>query len=105
MAADTTRIGALANSRYAIQLMTADQREKSAIEAFLRAASRELSAERIMVYPSGTVENPKVSVLYGDFGERADAFVEITRLSPRLTQFRPYARSFAAIRSDLRPRA
>ena len=105
MAADTTRIGALANSRYAIQLMTADQREKSAIEAFLRAASRELSAERIMVYPSGTVENPKVSVLYGDFGERADASVEITHLSPRLTQFRPYARSFAAIRSDLRPRA
>ena len=105
MAADTSRIGALANNRYAIQLMTADQREKPAIEAFLRAASRELSAERIMVYPSGTVENPKVSVFYGDFGERTDATVEMTRLPPRLTQFRPYVRSFGAIRDDLRPRA
>ena len=105
MAADTSRIGALANNRYAIQLMTADQREKPAIEAFLRTASRELSAERIMVYPSGTVENPKVSVFYGDFGERTDATVEMTRLPPRLTQFRPYVRTFGAIRDDLRPRA
>jgi type II secretory pathway predicted ATPase ExeA/septal ring-binding cell division protein DamX len=103
MAADVARLAALPADRYAIQLMTADQREKAAIESFLRAAAKELNPDKIMVYPSGTADNPRVSVLYGQFPERADATNEQTRLSPRLTQFRPYVRSIQAVRDDIRP--
>ncbi|MEO8100937.1 MAG: hypothetical protein ABI790_00325, partial [Betaproteobacteria bacterium] len=103
MDADVSRLGALPANRYSIQLMTADSREKSAIETFLRAASRELNADRIMVYPAGTRENPRVSVLYGNYVERADASEEMLRLPARLTKFRPYVRSVGAIREDLRP--
>ncbi len=103
MEADVQRIEALAGTRYAIQLMTADQREKAAIESFLRIASKELNPDRIMVYPSGTADNPKVSVLYSNFPERADANGELAQLSTKLTQFRPYVRSISAIRDDIRP--
>lgn len=102
MSADTARIRALAGNRYAIQLMMADSRERPAIEGFLRQASRELNADRIMVYPTGTLENPRVGVLYGNFADRAEANDELARLPVRLTKFRPYARSVSAITEDLR---
>lgn len=100
--ADMARIDKQPRSRYSIQLMTADERERSAIEAFLRAASRELNPDRVMVYLSGTNENPKVSVLYGNYADRAEATAELSSLPLKLTQFRPYARSFQAVRDDLR---
>ena len=103
MKADISRLGSLPPNRYSIQLMTADPREKSAIESFLRVASRELNADRIMVYPAGTRDNPRVSVLYGNYVERGDASEEMLRLPAKLTKFRPYVRSVGAIREDLRP--
>ena len=105
MQADLSRLTGLPANRYSIQLMTADPREKSAIEDFLRAASRELNADRIMIYAAGTSENPRVSVLYGNFVERTDASEEMLRLPSWLTRFRPYVRSVGAIREDIRPRA
>jgi type II secretory pathway predicted ATPase ExeA len=102
MGADATRIRSLPTGRYAIQLMTADSRERSAIEAFLRLASRELNPDRIMVYPAGTLENPRVSVLYGNFADRTEATDELARLPVRLTKFRPYARSVGAVTDDIR---
>ncbi len=104
MDADVLRLDGLPANRHSIQLMTADPQEKSAIENFLRVASQELNPDRIMVYPAGTSENPRVSVLYGNFVERADATEEMLRLSAKLTKFRPYVRSVSAIREDLRPR-
>jgi septal ring-binding cell division protein DamX len=82
--------------------MTADERERAAIESYLRAASRELNPDRVMVYLSGTVDNPKVSVLYGNYADRAEATAELSSLPQKLNQFRPYARSFQAIRDDVR---
>jgi type II secretory pathway predicted ATPase ExeA/septal ring-binding cell division protein DamX len=102
LSADTARIEKQPGSRFSIQLMTADERERPAIEAYLRAASRELNADRIMVYLSGTPENPKVSVLYGNYTDRSEATAELASLPSKLTQFRPYARSFQAVRDDLR---
>ena len=104
MDADASRLGGFPANRYSIQLMTADPRETAAIESFLRAASRELNADRILVYPAGTRDNPRVSVLYGNYVERADASEEMLRLPAKLTKFRPYVRSVGAIREDLRPR-
>lgn len=101
--ADLARMEKLPAARYSIQLMTADERERVAIETYLRAASRELNADRIMLYLSGTAENPKVSVLYGNYADRAEAAAELSGLPPKLTSFRPYVRSFQAIRDDFRP--
>ena len=103
MQADIGRLNSSGAGGFAIQLMTADEREDTAIRDFLRAATRELEAERVMVFPSGSPENPKVSVVYGQFEERSVAQAEIARLSPRMRQFRPYIRSVAAVRADLRP--
>ena len=102
MAADLVRLRALPAGQYAIQLLTADPREKAAIESFLRVASRELNPDRIMLYPAGTTDNPRLSVLYGSYTERADANSEISRLPQRLSKFNPYARSIQAIRDDVR---
>ena len=103
MQADLKRLKALKASHYAIQLMTADAREKPAMENYLRMVSKELNPDRIMVYPAGTDDNPRVSVLYGNYTERADANGEISRLPPKLLKFNPYARSLQAIRDDIRP--
>ena len=103
MQADLKRLKVLKVSHYAIQLMTADAREKAAIENYLRTVSRELNPDRVMVYPTGTDDNPRVSVLYGNYTERADANGEISRLPPKLLKFNPYARSLQAIRDDIRP--
>jgi septal ring-binding cell division protein DamX len=105
MEADISRLGGMPANRHSIQLMTADPREKSAIESFLRIASQELNSDRIMVYPAGTSENPRVSVLYGNFAERTVATEEMLKLSAKLAKFKPYVRSIGAIREDLRPRA
>ncbi|HEX9391896.1 MAG TPA: AAA family ATPase [Usitatibacteraceae bacterium] len=102
MAADLIRLRAMPAGQYAIQLLTADPREKTAIENFLRTASRELNPDRIMIYPAGTMDNPRLSVLYGSYTERADANSEISRLPSRLSMFSPYARSIQAIRNDVR---
>lgn len=102
MSADTARIRGLPINRYSIQLMMADARERQPIEVFLRQVSRELNADRIMVYPSGTSDNPRVSVLYGNFADRAEATDELARLPVRLTKFRPYARSVGAVMDDIR---
>lgn len=103
MQADLKRLRVLKVSHYAIQLMTADAREKAAIENYLRTVSKELNPDRVMVYPTGTDDNPRVSVLYGNYTERADANGEISRLPPKLLKFNPYARSLQAIRDDIRP--
>ncbi len=102
MGADIARLGALPAHRYSIQLMTADPRESSGIEDYLRTASRELNPDRIMVYPTGTRDNPRVGVLYGSFNERVEATEEMVRLPVKLTRFRPYVRSVSAIREDMR---
>ncbi len=100
--ADMARIDKQSGARFSVQLLTADERERQALETYLRTASRELNPDRIMVYPSGTAENPKVSVLYGNYTDRAEAAAELSALPTRLTQFRPYARSFQAVRDDMR---
>lgn len=99
---DTQRIEKLPATRYSIQLMTADERERGAIENYLRSASRELNQDRIMLYYLGTAENPRVSVLYGNYADRSEALAELSGIPSKLTQFRPYVRTFQAVRDDIR---
>lgn len=102
--ADMARLAKLPNNRYSIQLLTANERERGAIENYLRAASRELNPDRIMLFFSGTADNPRVSVLYGNYAERNEASAELSGLPAKVTQFRPYVRSFQAVRDDMRTR-
>ena len=106
MNADVSRLNALTGTPSAIQLMTADPRESVAIENFLRAASRELSSDRIMLAPSASTDdtaNPRVSVLFGPFANRAAATQSLAKLSATVSQYSPYVRSIKSIREDLRP--
>jgi MSHA biogenesis protein MshM len=100
--ADVSRLGKVSPERFVIQLMTADERERNALEGFLRVINRDLNADRIMLYPSGTKENPKLSVLYGNYADRAEASAELSGLPTKLTVFRPYVRSIQAVKDDLR---
>ncbi len=103
MNADVSRLNALTGNQAAIQLMTADPRESSAIENFLRAASRELNSDRIMLAPAGSAANPRVSVLFGPFADRVVATLSLAKLSATVAQYSPYVRSIKSIREDLRP--
>ncbi len=102
LATDAARIAALPKDRYAIQLMTADQRRQAAIETYLRAVGNELNSDLILVFPTGSVSDPRVTVLYGNFDGSAEASTELGDLPARIGKFRPYIRSFGAIRNDLR---
>ena len=82
--------------------MNADQRAQSAIETYLRVISRELNSDWIMVFPTGNTDNPRVSVLYGNFSGQAEAASELVSLPARVSKFRPYARSFGAVREGVR---
>ena len=99
---DSARITALPKDRYAIQLMSAEERGRSAIETYVTIASRELNAELIMLYPTGSAENPRVSVLYGNFDGATTAIAALGGLPKRISKFRPYVRSFDAVRNDVR---
>ena len=105
MAADVARIATLPKNRFAIQLMTAEQRNDSAIDSFLRTAGRELSAELLMVFPTGNIANPRVSVLYGNFDGPSEANTGLGRLPASVNKFRPYIRSFGAVQADARSAA
>ena len=101
--ADGDRLSAMPKDRYAIQLMLADERKVNAIETYLRVVARELKGDAIMLLPTGTATEPRVTVIYGNFAAQTDSAAELKALGPAVGRFRPYARSFGAIASELRP--
>jgi type II secretory pathway predicted ATPase ExeA len=103
--ADGNRLKGSQPERWAIQLLTADRRERSALENYLSDAGRVLKEDDLLLFASGTRDNPRIGVVYGDFASRAAAQSELAKLPQRLGQFKPYVRSFQAIRDDLRPQS
>lgn len=104
IAADSTKLASPPADRWTIQLLIADQSEKGAIEGYLTEAARQLGKESLWVYAAGSGDKSRVGVIFGEFGSRKEAQAELSKLSGRLSQFRPYARSFQAIREDIRVR-
>jgi septal ring-binding cell division protein DamX len=100
---DANRLRQAPADSYTIQLMTADGRESTPIRDYLRAAAQELEQDRLMVFPSGAPDNPKVTVVYAGFSARNTAQEELNRLSPKLRQFRPWVRPIAVVREEIRP--
>lgn len=102
MATDAARIATLPKNHYAIQLLTADQRNETAIDVFLRNAGRELKADMLLLFPLGNAGSPRVSVLYGNFEGPSEALIALASLPASVSKFRPYIRSFGAVREDVR---
>ena len=89
-------------SRYAVQLMVTDAREKAYLEQYLGEAARTLPREQLYLVPSGSPETPRVGLLYGGFRERGEANAALGALPPELRQFRPYVRTLDALRDEAR---
>jgi MSHA biogenesis protein MshM len=98
---DAARLTAPPAERWTIQLLIADQSEKDAIESFLTEAGRQLGKESLLVYVS---ERGRVGVVFGEFGSRREAQAELAKLPAKLSLYRPYARTFQAIREDVKVR-
>jgi len=100
--ADRTRLGSLAPDRWGIQLMTADRRERPAIETYLADVKRSLDSDELVLYRTGPADAPRVGVMFGNFPTRAEAQGALAKLPARISQFRPYVRSFRSLRDDTR---
>ena len=90
------------DSRFAVQLMVADAKEREYLENYLSEAGRALRPERLFVVPAGNPEAPRWGVLVGLFDERGTANVALAALPENLKQFRPYVRSLEGVREDAR---
>src|SRR5579862_2311982 len=88
------------SSRYAVQLMVADARERGYIENYLSEAGRAVVPDKLYLVPAGSPEVPRVGVILGAFDERNDATVALAALPENLKQFRPYVRSLDGVRED-----
>ena len=87
---------------YAVQLMVTDARSREYLEGYLVEAAREIAPERLFVAPSGSPESPRLGVLVGPYPERAEALAAVESLPAQLRQFRPYVRTFEALRDEAR---
>lgn len=97
---DAARLADPPGSRWTIQLMLADSADATALESYLGEAGRQLGRESLLTYAVGAGEKRKIGVVYGDFGSRKEAQAELSRLTTRIGQFKPYARTFQAVRED-----
>jgi septal ring-binding cell division protein DamX len=89
-------------AQFAVQLVTADARERAYLGGYLTEAAQSLSAGKVFVAPAGTPDAPRYGVLYGPFRARAEALDALGALPVSLKQFGPYVRSLDAIRDDAR---
>ncbi len=89
-------------SRYSVQLMLTDGRERAYLEQYLGEAARAVPPDQIYLVITGTPEFPRVHVLLGAFGERAQANAALAALPEGLRQFRPYVRLLDGVREDVR---
>ncbi|HEY2629345.1 MAG TPA: AAA family ATPase, partial [Usitatibacter sp.] len=88
------------SSRFAVQLMVADSRERGYIENYLSEAGRAVQPGRLYLVPAGSPDIPRVGVILAAFDERTAAAVALDSLPENLKQFRPYVRTLDGVRED-----
>jgi MSHA biogenesis protein MshM len=104
-ATDLAKLRSFKPSAWTVQLMTADARDTSAIERFLRDAAGELgttTADKLIVFPAGTTALPRASIVLAPYENRADANNEMARLPKQVAQFKPYARAVQMVAVEAR---
>ncbi len=99
---DRRKLDSAPSQNWSIQLMTADQRERQALENYLAEARRVLKPDGLLLVSTGSRDLPRISVIYGEFANRVEAQSALTKLPQGVGQFRPYVRTFQAIREDMR---
>jgi septal ring-binding cell division protein DamX len=102
MAAGREMLADASTTRFAVQLMVADAKERGYLENYLSEAGRAVQPERLFVVPAGSPEAPRLGVLFGSFDELRAANVALAALPENLKQFRPYVRSLDGVREDVR---
>ncbi|MEO7744008.1 MAG: AAA family ATPase [Usitatibacter sp.] len=91
-----------ASSRYAVQLMLTDARERAFLENYLAQAGRSVAADRLYLVPQGSLEAPRLGLLLGGYRDRDEALAALDKLPTGLRQFRPYVRTLEAVREEVR---
>ncbi len=91
-----------ADARHSVQLMVTDARSRAYLESYLAEAGRSVDAGKLYVVPTGSPEAPRFGVLFGTYGDRAEALAALDALPPPLRQFKPYARPLEAVREEAR---
>ncbi|MEO5691870.1 MAG: AAA family ATPase [Usitatibacter sp.] len=102
LAAGRTLLRESASSRWAVQLMVTDAREREYLETWLVGAGRTVEPGKLLLVPAGGPEGTRVGVLFGTYPDRAKATEALAALPANLRQFKPYVRSIEAIREDTR---
>jgi septal ring-binding cell division protein DamX len=90
------------SSRFAVQLMLADPRQRGFVEGYLSEAGRSVRSGEFYIVPAGSPEAPRLGVLLGAFEQRGEALAAMEALPENLKQFRPYVRSIEGVREDAR---
>ncbi len=102
IAAGRELLASASGSRYAVQLMVTDARERAFLESYLAEAGRSVEADRLYLVPQGSPEVPRLGLLLGGYRERDEALAALEKLPAGLRQFRPYVRTLDALREDSR---
>ncbi len=102
LAAGRELLAETGKSRYSVQLMLTDGRERAYLEQYLGDAARAVPSDQIYLVTTGSPESPRVHVLLGAYGERAQANAALAALPEGLRQFRPYVRLLDGVREDVR---
>jgi MSHA biogenesis protein MshM len=89
-------------TRYSVQLMVTEAKDREYLEGYLAQAARAIDAEKLYLVPAGNPETPRVGVLYGGFRDRGEATIALNTLPADLRLFRPYVRSLDSVREDAR---
>jgi type II secretory pathway predicted ATPase ExeA/septal ring-binding cell division protein DamX len=89
-------------SRYSVQLMLTEAKDREYLEGYLAQAARALDADKLYLVPAGNPETPRIGVLYGGFRERPEANAALAALPADLRLFRPYVRPLDSVREDAR---
>ncbi|QJR16390.1 ExeA family protein [Usitatibacter palustris] len=92
---------AASGSRYGVQLMVTDARERAYLESYLVEAARALNPDSIYLFPAGTRDSPRIGVIHASYADRNEATVALNALPPALKQFRPYVRPLDGLREDV----
>ena len=86
-------------ARVTIQLMGSPSEEQ--LDRQLRILSRQVRPDNLFVIRTRAGERPSLTVLYGDFPDRADAKAAMDTLPETLRAFSPRLRTIQGIRSEI----
>jgi MSHA biogenesis protein MshM len=85
---------------YSIQLMGAE--DATQLKHHLNVLSKSIEMNKVFVYRTMAKQKPSLTVLYGSFGDRAEAQQALKELPAALKAYRPILRTVQGIRGEMR---